>query len=85
MSSKPICFVLMPFGAKPDPAGGLGIDFDRVYEAALAPAIAGAGMEPIRADDERTGGIFHKAMFERPLLCDYAIPDLATAKRQSAL
>jgi len=79
MNPKPICFVLMPFGQKTDPAGGPDIDFDRIYSNALAPAIKDADMTPIRADEERTGGIIHKAMFERLLLCDYAIADLTTA------
>lgn len=79
MSLKPLCFVVMPFGQKPDPAGGAAIDFDRIYTTALAPAIEDADMEPIRADEERTGGIIHKPMFERLLLCDYAVADLTTA------
>ena len=79
MSLKPLCFVVMPFGQKPDPAGGAEIDFDRIYRTAIAPAIEDADMEPIRADEERTGGIIHKPMFERLLLCDYAVADLTTA------
>lgn len=79
MSLKPLCFVVMPFGQKLDPAGGAAIDFDRIYTTALAPAIVDADMEPIRADEERTGGIIHKPMFERLLLCDYALADLTTA------
>ena len=69
----------MPFGQKSDPSGGPAIDFDKIYAGALAPAIEAAGMEPIRADEERTGGIIHKPMFERLLLCDYAVADLTTA------
>jgi tetratricopeptide (TPR) repeat protein len=69
----------MPFGTKKDPAGGPDIDFDRVYEQAIRPAIDDAGLEPIRADEERTGGLIHKAMFERLLLCDVAVADLTTA------
>ncbi len=75
---KPFCFVLMPFGTKPDD-GGRMIDFDRVFTDIIAPAIWDAQMEPIRADQETTGGIIHKAMFERLMLCDYAIADLTTA------
>jgi hypothetical protein len=69
----------MPFGRKPDPAGGPPIDFDRIYKEALGPAIAAAQMEPIRADEERSGGIIHKPMFERLLLCEFAVADLTTA------
>jgi tetratricopeptide (TPR) repeat protein len=76
---KPLCFVLMPFGTKKDPGGGPDIDFDAIYELGIRPAIDDAGMEPVRADEERTGGIIHKAMFERLLLCDYAVADLTAA------
>lgn len=79
MSQRPLCFVIMPFGKKPDPTGGADINFDRVYKEALEPAVEAAGIEPIRADEERTGGIIHKPMFERLLLCDYALVDLTTA------
>lgn len=75
---RPLCFVLMPFGAKPDSTGAL-IDFDAVYRQLIEPAVRTAGLEPLRADEEQTGGIVHKAMFERLLLCDYAVADLTTA------
>ena len=82
---NPLCFVLMPFGQKPDPVGGPAIDFDRIYREALAPAIEAAEMESIRADEERTGGIIHKPMFERLLLCEYAVADLTTASVRKSL
>jgi hypothetical protein len=75
---KPLCFVLMPFGKKPSAAGGL-IDFDAIYDTTHRPAIEAAGMEPIRADEEYLGGIIHKPMFERLILCEYAVADLTTA------
>ncbi|QDU65737.1 TRAFs-binding domain-containing protein [Engelhardtia mirabilis] len=75
----PLCFVLMPFGEKRDPVSGVTIDFDKVYDLAVRPAIVEAQMEPIRADEERTGGIIHQAMFERLILCEYAVADLTTA------
>ena len=76
--SGPLCFVLMPFGKKPGAAGAV-IDFDAVYKELIAPAISEAGLEPLRADEERTGGIIHKPMFERLILCEYAVADLTTA------
>lgn len=79
MELRPLCFVLMPFGVKKDPAGGPDIDFDAIFDQGLRPAIEAAGMEPVRADEERTGGIIHKAMYERLLLCDFAVADLTTA------
>ena len=76
---RPLCFVLMPFGEKPDPTGRAAIPFDRIYETSIRPAIEGAGLRPVRADEEKTGGIIHKPMFERLLLCEYAVADLTTA------
>src|SRR3984893_18227609 len=74
---KPLCFVLMPFGQKTD-AVGVMVDFDAVYRDLIMPAIEEAGMEPLRADEEMTGGIIHKPMFERLMLCEYAVADLTT-------
>src|SRR5919205_1922809 len=76
--NRPLCFVLMPFGKKPDAAGSL-IDFDAVYSDLIRPAIEAAELEAIRADEEMTGGIIHKPMFERLILCEFAIADLTTA------
>jgi tetratricopeptide (TPR) repeat protein len=75
---KPFCFVLMPFGKKNDEAGRV-IDFDRIYSEVIKPAVEDAELEPIRADEETMGGIIHKPMFERLMLCDYAVADLTTA------
>jgi hypothetical protein len=74
----PLCFVVMPFGVKPDGRGG-SIDFDAVYENLIVPAAARADLQPLRADQELVGGIVHKPMFERLILCDYAVADLTTA------
>lgn len=74
----PLCFVLMPFGKKTIPSGAT-VDFDAVYQDLIAPAITAAGMEPLRADEEVGGGIIHKPMFERLILCDFAVADLTGA------
>jgi hypothetical protein len=74
---KPFCFVLMPFGLKADESGRK-IDFDRIYNEIIRLAIEDAGLEPVRADAETSGGIIHKAMFERLTLCDFAVADLTT-------
>ncbi len=74
----PLCFVVMPFGVKPDGQGG-SVDFDAVYGTLLAPAIREAELEPLRADEEIVGGLIHKPMFERLILADYAVADLTTA------
>lgn len=73
--TKSVCFVLMPFGVKPDSAGRL-IDFDQVYRLIFRPAIEQAGLLPVRADEEQAHGFIHKLMYERLLLSEYAIADL---------
>ncbi|QGG93259.1 DUF4071 domain-containing protein (plasmid) [Agrobacterium sp. MA01] len=78
MVHKPLCFVLMPFGKK-SAGGEKPIDFDAVYRDLIKPAVEQAGLEPIRADEEQAGGIIHKPMFERLVLCDFAVADLTTA------
>ncbi|MEO6893922.1 MAG: TRAFs-binding domain-containing protein [Ginsengibacter sp.] len=74
----PLCFVLMPFGTKSD---GIKkeIDFDKVYNSFIKPAIIMAGLEPIRADEEKSGGFIHKPMYERLMFCDFAVADLSFA------
>ncbi len=56
--TRPLCFILMPFGRKPDAAGAM-IDFDAVYQDLIAPAITEADLDPLCADEEMTGGIIH--------------------------
>ena len=79
MSLKALCFVDMPFGKKKDPSTGVEIDFDQVYAEAIKPAILAAGLDAIRGDEERTGGIIHAPMFARLLLSEYVVADLTLA------
>lgn len=79
MGVRAVCFVDMPFGKKADLASGVEVDFDQIYEAAIEPAIIGSGLDPIRGDRERTGGIIHAPMFGRLLLSDYVVADLTLA------
>jgi tetratricopeptide (TPR) repeat protein len=76
MSLRAICFVDMPFGKKPDLGSGVTVDFDQIYETGIKPAIVDAGLEPVRGDQERTGGIIHVPMYGRLLLSDFVIADL---------
>jgi len=78
ITPPPLCFVLMPFGRKTD-ATGRTTDFDAVYREIIAPAVQEAGLDPIRADEEKVGGAIHKPMFERLMLCDYAVADITGA------
>lgn len=79
MSLKALCFVDMPFGKKTDPASGVEIDFDAIYEQAIKPAISDADLDALRGDEERTGGIVHAPMFARLLLSEYVVADLTLA------
>ncbi len=79
MQLRAVCFVDMPFGKKPDLASGIEVDFDGVYDAAIEPAIKECGLDAIRGDRERTGGIIHAPMFARLLLSDFVIADLTLA------
>jgi tetratricopeptide (TPR) repeat protein len=69
----------MPFEKKQDPSTGVEIDFDQVYNDAIKPAILAAGLDAIRGDEERTGGIIHAPMFARLLLSEYVVADLTLA------
>jgi hypothetical protein len=79
MAQNPLCFILMPFDKKKDATGRV-IDFDAVYHRLIEPAVLAAGLEPVRADEARSGGIvIQKQTLERLVLCDYAVADLTTA------
>lgn len=75
---KPLCFVLMPFGIKKDRLGRK-LNFDKIYNELIKPAVLFCDLEPIRADEEHMGGTIHKPMFERLILCEYVIADLTTS------
>jgi len=75
--SAPLCFVAMPSGRRQG-AGDVAIDFDAVYAELIEPAIALAGMKPLRSADEPAATI-DAAAFEWLLLCEYAVADLTLA------
>ncbi len=55
------------------------IDFAAVYDRLIAPSIVAAGMTPLRADeDPQSRGVFQKSMFERLVLCEFAVGDLSS-------
>ena len=76
MSLRPLVFVAMPFGTKPDASRSVTIDFDAIYDRAIKPALARFDVDAIRADEERTGGVIQLSMFERLLLAEVAIVDV---------
>ncbi len=78
LPKNPLCFVLMPFGIKTDVLGR-PTNFDAVYRRIISPAVQLAGLDPVRADEERIGGTIHKPMFERLMMCPYAVADITGA------
>jgi tetratricopeptide (TPR) repeat protein len=65
----------MPFGSKTGPDGG-EIDFNRVYNEYIRPALELAGLEPFRADEEIRAGHIVADMFQELLVADLVVADL---------
>ncbi len=82
MPARPHAFVVMPFGIKPGPgqstAGGPTalINFNRVYDEYIRPALEDAGLEPFRADKEVRAGDILEDMFQELLVADLVVADL---------
>src|ERR1043166_2493731 len=64
-------FVAMPFGVKE------GIDFNKVYEDYIKPALEAAGFDVFRADEEMRAGDIRSDMFQELLLADLVVADLS--------
>ena len=69
-------FVVMPFGTKPGVDGQL-IDFNRVYDEYIGPALEAAGLEAFRADQEMRAGDIRTDMFQELLVADLVVADLS--------
>lgn len=65
----------MPFGTKPGPDGGL-VNFNRVYNDLIRPALEQAGLLGFRADEERQPGDIRVDMFQELLIADLVVVDL---------
>lgn len=72
---KPHVFVAMPFGVKPGHDGS-PIDFNRIYDDYLVPALAAAGLDVFRADEELRAGDIRTDMFQELLIADLVVADL---------
>jgi tetratricopeptide (TPR) repeat protein len=72
---KPHAFVAMPFGLKKDSQGS-EIDFNRVYSELIKPALEGAGLDVLRADEEERAGDIRTDMFQELLIADLVVADL---------
>jgi hypothetical protein len=65
----------MPFGSKLGP-DGVEIDFNRVYNEYIRPALELAGLESFRADEEIRAGHIIADMFQELLMADLVVADL---------
>jgi tetratricopeptide (TPR) repeat protein len=72
---KPHAFVAMPFGTKPG-HDGQPVDFNRVYDEYIAPALDTAGFDVFRADQEQRAGDIRTDMFQELLMADLVVADL---------
>lgn len=75
--NKPLCLILIPFDKRKDCTGRV-IDFEAVYRRLVVPAVEAAGLQPVRGDEGRTGGI-DRHQLERLAVCDFVLADLTTA------
>jgi O-acetyl-ADP-ribose deacetylase (regulator of RNase III) len=71
------CFVIMPFGEKPD-VGGRPLDFDKVYKYLIKPPIVAMGIECVRCDEIGKPGLIHSEMIGHIYEDDIAVVDITT-------
>lgn len=64
-------FVIMPFGSKE------GIDFNKVYNDYIKPALETEGFTVFRADEKQEAGEIRADMFQELLLADLVVADLS--------
>jgi Tetratricopeptide Repeats-Sensor len=81
MPPQPICFAIMPYGTKATQQGESSaaparINFDRLWQAAIRPAIEALGYSPVRADED-LGALIIQEMIERLAISDLVIADVS--------
>jgi O-acetyl-ADP-ribose deacetylase (regulator of RNase III) len=73
-----LCFVIMPYGEKPD-ADGTIVDFDRIYDELIHRAVESIdGLECHRADDLNKPGWIHEHMLRHIVDDAVAVVDTST-------
>ena len=88
----PYCFVVTSFDKKPNLKDLQAkfeskkldepiqkINFDKIYEELVKPAIVKAGMEPLIEREESSFGSIHKTMYEKIIMCEFCMADLTNA------
>jgi tetratricopeptide (TPR) repeat protein len=71
---KPSADVASPAEAKEET---LKVDFNAVYQELFKPALEAAGLQPFRADDEKTAGDILKDMFAELVTADFVLADIS--------
>ncbi len=71
------CFVIMPFGDKPDVDGTI-LEFDKIHKYLIEPAVTDAGLDCVRCDQIEQPGWIHAKMIERIYQADVAVVDIST-------
>jgi hypothetical protein len=82
-AEKGTCFVVMGFGKKTDFETGRVLDLDRSYLNIIKPAVEGAGLKCIRADEIVHSGLIDVPMYELLLKADVVVADLSTSNRNA--
>lgn len=75
----PLALILMPYGKHSCPDGQM-IDFDRVYQELVQPALTAAGMRPFRAEAGVGATELSAESFQRLLLADLVLADVTCAQ-----
>lgn len=78
-----ICFVVMGFGKKTDFETGRVLDLDQSYKNLIKPAVEGAGLKCIRADEVVHSGLIDQPMYDLLLSADIVVADLSTSNRNA--
>ena len=71
------CFVIMPFGDKPDPGqDGKVIHFDEIYHMFIKSAVEELGIKCVRCDEIGESGWIHSKMFTHIYDAEVAVVDI---------
>lgn len=75
---KPLCFVIMGFGEKPDYPRNRTLNLDKSYENIIKPAATSAGYNCIRCDEIKHSGLIDDPMYRNLLEAELVIADIST-------
>lgn len=76
--NKPLCFVIMGFGEKPDYPRNRTLNLDKSYVNIIKPAVTTAGYYCIRCDEIKHSGLIDDPMYRNLLEAELVIADIST-------